>query len=390
MRLRFAHVRVAASPALAALIAAAGGAGAPACSPSSGNGADASLDHLGIVPGSEGGGDDGGADAQGGTQTTLRLANMSPDVGAVDFCWRVSGSATFTGPVLGGSLDGGMPGGGDAGASDAAQEGGGGEDAADAAEPADATVETGAPDEGGASDATTDAFEEDASDAAGASDAAASDAAVAQPPVGFASMSSAVTLPASGTLDIALVAAGRLSCGSPVAVGTVTLDAGKNTTVTVMGLASADAGSASALSIIAFTDELADASVAKVRMVHAALGWPDASDAPAPALSVRAGSVVLAPEVDPRHATTQSKMPPVDALGFASVPSVAGQTVLTLSALGDGAAQAWSTGFVGVDVLPGTVHTGFVVTLRAGGLGVAWCGVGPTVGVPTCRLWPAQ
>ncbi len=384
MRLRFTH-----AAALAALTAAAGGA--PACTPSGGSGADASLDHLGIVPGSEGGGDDGGADAQGGTQTTLRLANMSPDVGAVDFCWRVSGSATFTGPVLGGSLDAGIPGGGDAGASDAAHEGGAGEDAADATEPADATLETGTPGEGGAGDATTDGAESgDAGDAGGASDAAASDAAVPQPPVGFASMSAAVTLPTSGTLDIALVAAGRLSCGSPMAVGTVTLDAGKNTTVTVMGLASADGGSASALSIIAFTDELADASIAKVRMVHAALGWPGASDAPAPAVSVRAGPEVLAPEVDPRRATTQGTMPPVDALGFAGVPPIAGQTVLTLSALGDGAAQAWSTGFVGIDVLPGTVHTGFVVSLRAGGLGVAWCGVGPTVGVPTCRLWPAQ
>lgn len=348
------------------------------------------------MPASEAGGDDGGGDAQGGTQTTLRLANMSPDLGAVDFCWRVSGSATFTGPVLGGSLDGGTPLGAEyeeAGASDAATpDASTGEDAADATEPMDATIEAGAAGEGGAADATTDGeTPADAGDASTSSDAALPDAAVPQPPVGFASMSAAVTLAASGTLDIALVAAGRLSCGSPLAVGTVTLDAGKISTVAVMGLATADAGSDSALSIVGFTDELTDASVAKVRLIHAALGWPDAISTPAPALSVRAGPVVLAPEVDPRHATTPATMPPVDPLGFASVMPVSGETVLTLSALDDGGtARAWSTGFFGIDVLPGTVHTGFVVSLRAGALGVAWCGVGPTVGVPTCRLWPAQ
>jgi len=386
MRLRFAH-----AAALAVLTAV--GAGTPACTSSSGNGVDASLDHQGVVPGSEAGGDDGGGDAESGTQTTLRLANMSPDVGAVDFCWRVSGSATFTGPVLGGSLDGGAPGGEpeEDGAAEGGQDGSAGEDAADAAEPADATTETGAPGDGGAIDATTDApATGDSGDAAGSSDATPSDAAVAQPPVGFASMSAAVTLPTSGTLDIALVAAGQLSCGSPVAGGTVTLDAGKITTLTVMGLAAAEAGSDSALSIVAFTDELADSSIAKVRFVHAALGWPDGSDSPAPALSARAGSVVLAPEVDPRHATTQGTMPPVDPLGFASVPPVSGETVLTLSTLDDGAARAWSTGFVSIDALPGTVHTGFIVSLRAGALGIAWCGVGPTVGVSTCSLWPAQ
>jgi hypothetical protein len=383
MRLRFAH-----AAALAALTAVGGGA--PACSPSSDNGADASLDHRGPVTSGEGGGDDGGGDAQGGTQTTLRLANMSPNLGAVDFCWRVSGSATFTGPVLGGSVDGGAPGGEpeEAGATDGGNEDGAGEDAADANEPADATMDGGATGEGGAADATIDAA--DGGDAAGANDGAPTDAAVLQPPVGFASMSAAVTLPTSGTLDIALVAAGQLSCGSPVAVGTVTLDAGKSTTVTVMGFAGAEAGTDSALSIVAFTDELADASVAKVRLVHAALGWPDGSDSPAPALSARAGSVVLAAELDPRHATTQGTTPPVDPLGFASVAPVPGETVLTLSALDDGAARAWSTGFVGIDALPGTVHTGFVVSLRAGALGVAWCGVGTTVGVPTCRLWPAE
>ncbi|HEX8792977.1 MAG TPA: hypothetical protein VF765_18655 [Polyangiaceae bacterium] len=383
MRLRFAH-----AAALAVLTA---------CTSSNGNGVDASLDHLGVVPGSEAGGDDGGGDAQGGTQTTLRLANMSPDVGAVDFCWRVSGSATFTGPVLGGSLDGGTPGSEpeEAGATEAGEDSGAGEDAgADAAEPADATAETGAPVEGGAADATMDApagrDAGDAGDAGVASDAMASDAAAPQPPVGFASMSAAVTLPTSGTLDIALVAAGQLSCGEPPQSWTVTLDAGKITTLAIMGLAGADAGSASALSIVAFTDELADAEVAKVRFVHAALGWPDGTSGPAPALSARAGSVVLAPEVDPGRATTPDTMPPVDPLGFASVAPVSGETVLTLSPLADGATQAWSTGLVGVDALPGTVHTGFIVSQRAGALGVAWCGVGPTVGVPTCRLWPAE
>lgn len=389
MRLRFAQTGAVSVSLLSACAAAA-----PGCSPSSGNGVDASLDHLGIVPGIESGEEDAGADAQGGTQTTLRLANMSPDIGAVDFCWRVSGSATFTGPVLGGSLDAGTAGGSEteeAGPTEGGPEAGAPEEGGDATEPADATTEGGSPEEGGAADAGVDATSaSDGGDAGATGDASVADAAVPQPPVGFASMSAAVTLPASGTLDIALVAAGQLSCSTPAAVGTVTLDAGKITTVTVMGLAGADAGSESALSIVGFTDELADESAARVRFVHAALGWPGAADPGVPALSARAGSVVLAPEVDPGHATTQAVMPPVDPLGFASVPTVSGETVLTLSTLGDGAVQAWSTAFVGIDAIPGTVHTGFIVSLPAGALGVAWCGVGTTVGVPTCRLWPAQ
>jgi hypothetical protein len=142
--------------------------------------------------------------------------------------------------------------------------------------------------------------------------------------------------------------------------------------------------------MVAFTDELADASTAKVRFVHAALGWPEGDASPSPPLSVRAGSAVLAPEVDPGHATTMAAMPPVDPLGFATIPSLSGETVLTLSTLGDGAAHGWSTSFVAIDALPGTEHTGFVVSLRDGALGIAWCGVGPAVGAAVCRLWPAQ
>ena len=78
MRLRFAH-----AAALAALTAALGTA--PACTPSNGNGVDASLEHLGIIPGGEAGGDDGGGDAQGGEHAS-HVAVVAEVVGVDKRC----------------------------------------------------------------------------------------------------------------------------------------------------------------------------------------------------------------------------------------------------------------------------------------------------------------
>src|SRR5450631_2574245 len=114
--------------------AAAGG-----CS-NQGAAADASADYRGVQPGPEAGGGD--AEPEGGPEviTTLRLANMSPDLGQVDFCWRVAGASVFTGPVDVTPPDAGT-GAGDAGLADAGGEGGGeaGEAASDAAPDGSAT-----------------------------------------------------------------------------------------------------------------------------------------------------------------------------------------------------------------------------------------------------------
>ena len=169
----------------------------------------------------------------------------------------------------------------------------------------------------------------------------------------------------------------------------VTLDPGKSATVTLMGIAAADAGSASALALVAFTDEPTDPAAARVRFVNAALGGP--STPPSPPVSVRTGNVLLAPEVDPGQATLTSTTPPVDALGYLDAPTVVAVAPIQLDSLGDAAPHTWTTGFAALDVRPGTTHTGFVVSLDAGALGVAWCtDISSVAGPPACKLLPAR
>ncbi len=370
----------------AALVLLAGALPLAGCS-EAGAGADASADYVGVQPGPDATGDDSGGDASGEVSTALRLANMSPDLGPVDFCWRVSGATSFTGPVLGERpADAGAA--VDGGGVDATLEGGA-EATADAG--ADAIAEGG---DDGATDAAAEATGDaglslDASaDAAEAGSAGADAGATAQ--VAFGAMSARVYLPASGTFDLALVAADQLSCEAPRFIGRVTLDAGKSATVAILGQVAVDGGSASALHLTAFVDELPEATSAKVRVIHAALGA--AHTPPAPALSVTAGEgVVLAPEVDPGEATLPSTSPPVDSLGYLDAASVPGVAAVQLDSMGDAQPHTWTTPFVDLGARAGTVHTGFVVNLQGGALGLAWCGdLSSRALPPSCRLFLAR
>jgi len=368
--------------------AAAGG-----CS-NQGAAADASADYRGVQPGPEAGGGD--AEPEGGPEisTTLRLANMSPDLGQVDFCWRVAGASAFTGPVDVTPPDAGT-GAGDAGLADAGGDGGGeaGEASSDAAPDGsvtDAPAETAAD---AMSDALADAIVDGAIDAtldAPAEPDAEADAATEGGPVGppvqvgFAAVSPQVQLPAAGTLDLALVAPNQLSCGKPLFIGRVTLDAGKSYTVTILGLAAVEAGP-SALSMAAFTDEMPAAQTALVRFIHAALGADGTP--PAPSLSVRMGQTVLAPEVDPASVTSPSTTPPVDSLGYATVSPLTAAAPFEIDTLGDGATRIWDTGFVSPDVRAGSAHTGFIVSLPQDALGLVWCGdVASIASASSCEL----
>lgn len=332
---------------------------------------DASVDGYGvIVPGNDAATGEGGGDAGPTVETTLRMANASPDLGPVDFCWKATGSAGYAGPVLGGGVapvaDGGM----DAGSA------GEGEDA-DAAMPGD--VDASANTEGGV-------------EAGGPSDAAPSDAAAdtAAPPnaLVFGAMSPDVTLPTSGTLDIALVAAGQASCASPKFVGTITLDAGKAATVVIMGLL-ADDGGPSQLSIVSFTDAPLDPQTARVRIIHAALGSP--TEAAAPSLAVSAGSAVITSDVAPRQASTESADGSVDSLGYTTLGPLTPPTPIKIDAVGDAAAMQWQTAAENLYVQTGTAHTGIVVSLEEGALGVMWCtdGSAATGLSSACSLYPA-
>jgi hypothetical protein len=344
--------------------------------------------------------------------SALRLAHVSPHLPEVDFCWRIAGSATYTGPVL--SRGWAPP------AQDAGEEWDVGSDAA----PADATSsaldatsyltdarEDGHEDardeehadSGDAGDASIDAEADvvDVVDAGDGQDGGQADAQTVSPPgLSYGQVTSTIQLDTSGTFDFALVSAGSKSCDKPLFVGQVTLDAGKHATVAIVGLLAAlqsDAETAQALSIVSFIDDgELDAQNARLRIVHAALGWPAVTplpaDSPAPSLSVNVGSREIAAEVDPKHVSATSSTPPVDALGYATVAPVTGVTAVTLRGRGDAGADEWSTAPADFDLVAGTLHTGFIVNQSLGSLGIVWCSDAATAasGPPApCQIFDA-
>jgi hypothetical protein len=366
---------------------------ASGCS-SQGGSADASTDGTTVLPGPDGASEDAESDGGSALSSTMRLANMSPDLGPVDFCWRVAGASTFTGPVIMGSLDAGTMG---PPPQDAASD-------ADA----DAAVEGSGPDAAGVLDAAGEASAEDGGDDAIASDSAegAADgdagggettdattgAAEAGVPVqvSFGAMTQFVQLPAIGTLDIALVRPDQLSCDSPAFVGHITLDPGKNATVAVMGLLGADGGGESALVMRSFTDEPADEQNPRVRFIHAALGWPG-RDGPAPSLAVQAGSALLVPEIDPGQIATTSAAAGIDSLGYVTTPVFSSPAPVELFTLADAAPQTWTTPFFALGLQAGTSVTAFIVSSGGGALGIAWCGGSQSGELPgSCVLEPAR
>jgi hypothetical protein len=257
-----------------------------------------------------------------------------------------------------------------------------GDDALAEAEAGDATLV----------DASSDVPAIDAADAADVeagfapfSDDAGTDAApIDVPGVAYGEITSSVRLPAIGTLDVALVAGGAASCVNPRFVAKVTLDAGKHVTVAMVGLLAdvgADASSpARALSLVALTDDgTVEPESARVRLVHAALGLPGTAYGPVPALSASVKSsdggagVEIAAEIDPKHASLASGMPPVDALGYSTVSPVEGQPIMSFRALGDASVVSWWTHGANLDLLQGTLHTGFIVSRPVGGLALIWC-----------------
>ncbi len=358
--------------------------------------ADAGGDGTIVMAGGDSGSEDAEGDGSGVLSSTMRLANMSPDLGPVDFCWRVAGSGSFTGPVIATPLDAGMG----TGPQDASDAG----DAAVEAESLDAgseeAAEDASPDEAveGEADASSDASSDASVDALAPStdggetsfDATASVEAGVPVQVAFGAMTAFVELPAIGTLDIALVSPGQLSCNVPAFVGHVTLDPGKPATVAVMGLHGVDAGAASALVMRSFTDEPTSAEGIQVRFVHAALGWPG-SDDPAPPLAVQAGSALLVPELDPTEIAAPSASPAIDSLGYASAPTFDAPAPIELLSLGDASPRTWTTAFFSLGLVPGTSHTAFVISLGQGALGIAWCGGPQSVELPgSCIVQPAR
>lgn len=277
----------------------------------------------------------------------LRLAQLAPELGAVDLCYRTKGSQGFTGPLLvsaAPSLDAGA---GDAGSPDAgAAEGG--------------------PSDGGSSG------------------------------VPFATVSTWVPLSVTGTLDLALVPAGDTNCSAPRLLGQVTLDAGKRVTLVAMGTAmGADAGS-HALAIESFVDDtVVHAETARVRVVHGALGGANTSGWGTLSMSVAFGAQVerVAAAVAPRHASSPSNVPPVvDALGYNERAPVTLSAALRFAYAPDAGSNGgpWSTPPVDdLGLGPTTVVTVFLLDLGAD-LGALVCDDLPPSGAPSCRLLRAK
>jgi hypothetical protein len=269
--------------------------------------------------------------------TTIRIAHLAPEVGPIDFCWRTRNEGNFEGPVLGGGspqTDAGV----DADASDA--------DADAPVFSADAGVEAG---DGGVKG------------------------------IGYRSVSTYTTLSEAGPITIALVPRGANTCANPIYQEDLTLDAGKLSTVVLLGRG-VDAG-VSSLALVALTDDrTTDADKARVRLVHAALGT--AARGPSGTLAARAiaGQVVdLAEAIEPKHASSQSASVPVDELGYATVAPVPPPAALGVSErasasdAGDAGTSSWASDARDLGLSGGSLHTGFVLTGENAPFEVLWC-----------------
>jgi hypothetical protein len=281
--------------------------------------------------------------------TTMRLAHLAPDLGGVDFCYRMAKTSSFQGPVLGGGLGGGT--------ADAGGDGDGG--SADGG------------DTGVAAGNLLDASALDAGSDDGGIDEAGADGGV--PSVVYRTVSRYLTLGASGPLTIALIAPGATSCATPLFTADVTLDPGKLSTVAIVGLTDPDAGAGdAALALVAFTDDRTTLpATTRVRMIHAALGIPGGRAASG-ALAVRASAaetVTIADHVEPKKSGAPSAAVPVDSLGYATlapVPSPAQLAVGSANTTGpadsDAASDSWVSKASPLDLNGGSLHTGFVLT----------------------------
>ena len=334
-----------------------------------------------------------------GPSTTYRIAHLSPDLPSIDFCYRNTTSDAWVGPVLnagasppsgGPAADGSAPidAAADAGApsADASNADAAPVDATDASAAADATdaawSDAAAPNDAEAADAAvtdaaaeTDASDADASDA-GIADAAASDGA-APNALSFMRVTDYASILGSGTFDIGLVAAGSTGCSEPLAVAQVTLNAGKRTTIAIVGRASVDAGAQGALAILAFTDDPSiDEKAARVRFVNAALGNDSRPPAGALIATLRTNGATtpLAADIEPSHAATPTGISPViDALGYNDAAPVLDPARISL----DNRAGAWPSPWAGpmldLGLRAGSIHTGFIVNGYSSILRVVWC-----------------
>lgn len=304
-----------------------------ACGSSDLSTSDAQADANGI--GTTDGADPGPNDAAPPPPTSgyLRVAQLSAEVGTVDLCLRAKGTQGFVGPLLIAAAPFS-----DAGAGDAGDAGA-----------------TGVP---------------------------------------FGAVSSWVSVPTTGALDVAIVPAGDVNCSAPRVLGQTTVDVGKRVTLAVMGTKTADAG-ARTLGVESFVDDaVPHAQTTRVRVIHGALGTANAPAWPALSASCAWGNQVdpIAVTVLPRHASSPSAVAPqVDALGYHERAAVTVPAALRFSTAPDAGAAGgpWSTKPVELGLAQGTVVTAFLLSLDQD-LGALVCNDLPPSGAPSCQLLRAK
>lgn len=270
---------------------------------------------------------------------TLRIVHAAVGLPALDFCTRTGPQDLYAGPVLGGGR---------------ARDGGPAADAAD----------------GDADDAR----------AADASDATANGPDAAAVGVSYLTASQYVSVEGSGTVEIAMVAAGSGSCAQPLAVGAITLEPGKLKTAIVhltgparRADAGPDAGEDAA------TDAATDAregDAASERAAASVTAFDDAPDVSPNRATLRliyasAGGKPLTATLYATRTTTlgtlaplaalraEADAAPVDTLGYASVDP--GPPPTTLGLREEGAPSASLSAQADLGLTGGSLHTAFVV-----------------------------
>ena len=311
----------------------------------------------------------------------LRLAHVAPDLGDLDFCYRATSSDPYIGPVLGGA---GSP--KEAGAPQDASspKDAGAEAPTDAATDADAPDATDASDAAAVSDAALDATIADAgADANQALDAAAGDAGK-QVFLPYLSMTGYVALQGSGTFEIAIVDASSQGCSTPRLVGQVTLDAGRRSTLALMGREDVDAstggaGGGTELALIAFTDDpTPDPTKTRVRLLHAAIGSPKRAPESTLSASFVVGAatsdIPIARKIEPRHVAAASTIEPsVDPLGYHADMPLSTPARMRISRSLDAGGTTWTSAAAPLGLRAGSIHTGIIVNDDASDLVILWC-----------------
>jgi hypothetical protein len=361
----------------AALSATAGVGACSGTSPAEGIGfPDAYLPIVG-----EDGGEIDGPNQGSPLSTSMRIANLTSRLGAIDLCVQTSGSIDFDGPLISpvASVEAGVP--------DArSPEDGGDLDAGDYDGQAfDASVE-GSFADSGMTGLTDGALLDEGVFDVGQPEPSP-DAGEPGPSAGLApfQMSNYIELKSAGTFEFAIVLAGVGSCDHPIFKQLVTLDPGERTTVVLatsvaptvaMGDGGGDREAPPIL--LSFTDESGPRpGQSRTRFINVASRGSETGADGAVTIGVLDSTANLSPlaaVIEPGFAASPSSRPPVvDALGYHEGDPMGDPLAFRIGPASSAGALSWTSAAVPLELRSGTVHTGFIVGQGPESYAVLWC-----------------